>query len=262
MRRVTLAVCTALCVGLLSACGGDDESDESDKAAAKTAVYFGWLLGTREPAAVAIEVDRADAKGMSKVRAYVCDGRGEPAGMAVWFGGPVDVAATTEPGTNATLTSAGGDEELVLEYVADGPRAGLVHRREGRAPPVRGVPGDRRGRHLRGVPEPGPALQGRLDRRQRARRDGREERAAPPARSRPPTGKKVKFAVQSLALATPARLAARGLPTDYGRYKEVNQVPGEYVAVIAPGGSHWLGRSGNVRGGQSGLNIIGLDKKC
>ena len=39
-------------------------------------------------------------------------------------------------------------------------------------------------------------------------------------------------------------------------------MPGEYVAVIAPGGSHWLGRSGNVRGGQSGLNIIGLDKKC
>ena len=70
------------------------------------------------------------------------------------------------------------------------------------------------------------------------------------------------FAVQSLALATPARLAARGLPTDYGQYKAVNQVPGEYVAVIAPGGSHWLGRSGNVRGGSSGVNIIGLDKKC
>jgi hypothetical protein len=34
------------------------------------------------------------------------------------------------------------------------------------------------------------------------------------------------------------------------------------VAVFAPGGSHWLGRSGNVRGGQSGANIIGLDKKC
>ena len=67
---------------------------------------------------------------------------------------------------------------------------------------------------------------------------------------------------EALALATPARLAARGLPTDYGRYKAVNQVPGEYVAVIAPGGSHWLGRSGNVRGGESGLNIIGLDKKC
>ena len=69
---------------------------------------------------MAIEVDRADAKGMNKVRAYVCDGRGEPAGMAIWFAGAVDAAATTQPGTSATLTSAGGNEDLVLEYVAGG----------------------------------------------------------------------------------------------------------------------------------------------
>ena len=36
---------------------------------------------------------------------------------------------------------------------------------------------------------------------------------------------------------------------------------GEYVAVIAPGGSHWFGRSGDVRSGSPGVFIIGLDKK-
>ena len=57
---------------------------------------------------------------MSEVRAYVCDGRGEPEGKAVWFAGPVDVASTTEPGTNVTLTSAGRKEDLVLEFVDEG----------------------------------------------------------------------------------------------------------------------------------------------
>ena len=260
MRRITLAVCTALCVGLLGACGGDDESKE-EKAPSKTAVYFGWLLGTREPAAVAIEVDRADAKGMSKVRAYVCDGRGEPAGMAVWFAGPVDVAATTEPGANAKLTSAGGDEELVLEYVAAGRVQGSFTDDRGARRQFAAYPAiDGAGIYevsltadlkYKGVSTDGNELDAT------AEKNGRTAGTITTA-----AGKKVQFAVQSLALATPARLAARGLPTDYGRYKSVNQIPGEYVAVIAPGGSHWLGRSGNVRGGQSGLNIIGLDKKC
>ena len=261
MRRVTLAVCTALCVGLLGACGGDDNSEDSKKAASSTKVYFGWLLGTREPAAVAIEVDRADAKGMSKVRAYVCDGRGEPAGMAVWFGGPVDVAATRKPGANATLTSAGGDEQLALEYVADGRVQGSFTDEEGARRQFAAYPAiDGAGIYevslgedlrYKGVSTDGNSLAAT------AAADGRTVGTITTA-----AGEEVKFAVQSLALATPARLAARGLPTDYGRYKEVNQVPGEYVAVIAPGGSHWLGRSGNVKGGQSGLNIIGLDKKC
>ena len=257
MRRITV-VCVALCVGLLGACGGDDESEKS---ASKTAVYFGWLLGTPEPAAVAIEVDRADAKGMSKVRAYVCDGRGEPAGMAIWFGGPIDVAATTAQGENASLTSAGGNEELVLEYVAAGRVQGSFKDDKGERRQFAAYPAiDGAGiyevsldkdLHYKGISTDGNALDAQ------AEKNGRTTGTITTA-----DDKKVEFAVQSLALATPAALSARGLPTDYGKYKAVNQIPGEYVAVIAPGGSHWLGRSGNVRGGQSGLNIIGLDKKC
>ena len=59
-----------------------------------------------------------------------------------------------------------------------------------------------------------------------------------------PGGKQILFRVYSLALADPADLAAQGLSPDFNKYVRNNQVPGAYVAVIAPGGSHWLGRSG------------------
>ena len=52
-----------------------------------------------------------------------------------------------------------------------------------------------------------------------------------------------------------------GLPVEYALYKNENQVPGSYVAVIAPGGSHWFGRAGFVQGGALLAEIIGLDKK-
>ncbi|MEA2467346.1 MAG: hypothetical protein QOJ57_1472, partial [Thermoleophilaceae bacterium] len=64
-----------------------------------------------------------------------------------------------------------------------------------------------------------------------------------------------------LALSTPAQLSARGLSASYRKDASRSLVPGEYVAVIAPGGTHWLGRAGNVRGGRPDAEIIGLDKK-
>lgn len=260
MRRITIVICAALSAGLLSTCGGDAKTDEEAKSK-QAGVYFGWLLGTNEPAAVAIEVDKPDAKGMSKVRAYVCDGRGEPDGMAIWFTGPVDAVATTKPGANATLTSAGGNEDLVLEYVSQGRVQGSFKdergkRRQFAAYPAidgAGIYEVTLGKDLRykGISTDGNELAATAE--PSGRTSGTITTAA---------GKKVQFSVQSLSLATPAQLGARGLPTDYGKYAKVNQVPGEYVAVIAPGGSHWLGRSGNVRKGSPGAQIIGLDKKC
>ena len=44
-------------------------------------------------------------------------------------------------------------------------------------------------------------------------------------------------------------------------YVANNQWPGQYVAMIAPGGSHWFGRSGSLRTGAPGNAIIGLTKK-
>jgi hypothetical protein len=74
-------------------------------------------------------------------------------------------------------------------------------------------------------------------------------------------GTTIPFAIRTLALASPAELKARGLSVNYRKDVKHSLVPGEYVAVIAPGGTHWLGRSGNIRGGLPAGEIIGLDKK-
>lgn len=260
MRRSLIVISAALCVGLLAACGDDDESKD-EKAASKPTVYFGWMTGTEDLAAVAIEIEPADKTGKSKVRAYLCDGRGEPEGKALWFAGPVDVASTTGRGTNATLASAGGKEDLVLEFVSAGRVQGSFRDAKGRRSQFSAYPAiDGAGIYevtldknlnYRGTSTDGNTLDAR------AEKTGRTAGTIKTA-----DGDEVKFEVQSLALATPADLSSRGLAPDYGKYKKVNQVPGEYVAVIAPGGSHWLGRSGNVRGGSPGATIIGLDKKC
>src|SRR5687768_2498325 len=60
---------------------------------------------------------------------------------------------------------------------------------------------------------------------------------------KPAGGKWISFKVHNLALASPADRAAHGLSEDYTKYAANSQVPGTYVAVIAPGGSHWFGRS-------------------
>ncbi len=51
------------------------------------------------------------------------------------------------------------------------------------------------------------------------------------------------------------------LATAY-RYTDEFSKPDTYVAFVAPRGRYVYGRNGNVKGGQSGGNIIGLDKKC
>ena len=85
---------------------------------------------------------------------------------------------------------------------------------------------------------------------------------------KPAQGKPIDFTVRSLGFASPAELTVHGLPTVYTQYKAANQVPGQYVAVIAPGGSHWFGRIGSLKlssGVIDGIvviaEIIGLDKK-
>ena len=220
MRRIMIVVCAALFVGLLGACGGDDDGDKANgKAAGKAAVYFGWLLGTSEPAAVAIEVDRADAKGMSKVRAYVCDGRGEPEGMAIWFAGPVDAAATTKPGANATLTSAGGKEDLVLEYVSDRRIQGSFKDERGKRRQFAAYPAiDGAGIYEVSLDED-LRYKGTLDRRQQARRDGRRER--PDGRHDHDGRRREGRVRRPEPVARHAGAAeARGLPTDYRQVHE------------------------------------------
>ena len=271
-KRLILVVilAAALAAGVMAACGSDDDSDSSgDSADSSTeeastsdlSVFFGWLTGTDDLAAVAIEMDPANADGVSAVRAYVCDGKGPPEGKAIWFSGEVDAVATAERGESADLDSPGGDDKLQLDYVSDRRIQGSFTDADGNKAQFVAYPSiDGAGiyqvtldedLHYTGTSTAGDELDAQADKK------GVTEGTLTTA-----GGEEVEFTVNSLALATPANLSARGLPNDYSQFADVNQVPGEYVALIAPGGSHWLGRSGDVRGGRPGLNIIGLDKKC
>lgn len=69
---------------------------------------------------------------------------------------------------------------------------------------------------------------------------------------KPLGGKTINFAVHSLALASPADLAAHALSEDYLKYAAFNQVPGSYVAVIAPGGVTGSAAAARSRSGHRG----------
>lgn len=73
-------------------------------------------------------------------------------------------------------------------------------------------------------------------------------------------GKQIPLLQEVVALATPARLVAVGNSGAATAFAANSAVPGEYVAVLAPGGTAAFGRSGNVRRGSPGGDIIGLDK--
>jgi hypothetical protein len=221
-------------------------------------VYFGYLLGTPRIGAVAIDMSAPDANGGRILRAYVCDGLGPPEGMAVWFRG--DVGANPFPdGADLTFTSAGGQETLRVTAMSGTGMYGAYTEANGVTSHFAAYPAfDGAGiyqvtldesLHYKGMSTQGAML---------------DAQAAPDGATRGSItladGKKIDFGVRSLALADPALLAQHGLSDAYKKFAADNQVPGEYVAVIAPGGTHWFGRSGNVREGQPGRTIIGLDK--
>jgi len=220
-------------------------------------VYFGFLLGTDRLAGVAIDLGAPDKQGLRALRAYVCDGFGPPQGMAIWFTAGVatppgaqplvvssvtgherlTMTAVNERGVYGTFTNAGGAIIHFVAYTAiDG--AGIYQVTLDESLRYTGVSTD--GARLDAQASPDGTTVGTI---------------------KAPGGKAINFTVKSLALASPADLLAHGLSTDYTRYVANNQLPGEYVAVIAPGGSHWFGRSGAVRAGAPGSEIIGLDKK-
>jgi hypothetical protein len=220
-------------------------------------VFFGFLTGTPRIAAVAIDLGAPDANGQRVLRAYVCDGLGQPQGIAIWFRGAV--AAT--PGAEVLrYDSVGGQEKLVITAMSERGVYGTFVDAEGATAHFVAYPAiDGAGiyqvtldesLHYRGMSTDGSILDAQ------ATVDGTTSGKITVA-----GGRELDFSVRSLALASPADLALHGLPQDFRRYANVNQMPGEYTAVIAPGGSHWFGRSGSVQTAQPGVFIIGLDKK-
>jgi hypothetical protein len=255
MKRITLVAALSAACAVAVGCGGGDE-----KTAAKTPkVFFGWVLGPKNATGVAIQVANGPS-GTKAISAYVCDGLGPPQGKAVWFKGAIDPKVTNDIGKTVSIQSAGKRETLDVDQFDD--RL------------VKGTFTDSSGARSQYVAYPATAGAGiyevTLDSKLRysgTSTDGSKV-AAQAGRDGLVTGKlttsdgtDIPFAIRTLALASPAALAARGLSVAYRKDVKHSLVPGEYVAVIAPGGTHWLGRSGNVRGGLPAGEIIGLDKK-
>jgi hypothetical protein len=236
-------------------CGGDGD----EKAAKPPSVYFGWLLGTETATGIAIQTEDAGG-GKKNIKAYVCDGVGPPKGKAVWFTGPVDTSVTNDVGKTVSLTSAGEREALDVDQFderlvkgtftdASGVRSQYVAYPAQAGAGIYEVTLDPKLKYT-GTSTDGSKLDAQAD------KEGLV------------TGKlttadddEIPFAIRTLSLASPAELKARGLAASYRDDAKNSLVPGEYVAVIAPGGTHWLGRAGNVRGGFPAGEIIGLDKK-
>lgn len=249
MRRIATAGIFTVGSVLLAACVSSTNVPSS-AASPHSQAYFGWVLGEPSVTAVAFDVDPAGTAGR-KLRAYVCDGLGPPVGKAIWFSGAVGANRVRATGGKEQLTIAKFSNRLVLGTFRD--RRG--HSFQFAAYPAidgAGIYQVTVGKNLRVT---GTSLTGdRLDARIVTKRSttGTITTAG---------GTKLTFTVRNLSLATPVALRRHGLPNVYKRYARSNQVPGEYTAVIAPDASHWLGRSGFVRTGSPGTQIIGLDKK-
>lgn len=250
-----LAAMPLLAVG----CGEDDEG--AKPVAKKPSAFFGWVHGTPEITAIAFDADRLDRNGRRKLRVYVCDGRGPPAGKAVWFTGTVNLEAANELGRGVTLTSAGGKEKLSIDHFDDRVVRGAFTDASGRrnqftASPATGGAGIYQVSLSEDLKYSGTSTEGhKLS--ATAERNGQVAGSITTA-----GGDRIRFRIHALSLAAPADLEGSGLSRGYQRDRAHSLQPGEYVAVVAPGGSHWLGRNGDVRGGTAGSNIIGLDKAC
>jgi hypothetical protein len=256
MRRIAMVVTTVLAALVAGGCGGGGD----DKKAAKApSVYFGWVLGTENATGVAIQT--ADAGGGRKtIKAYVCDGVGPPNGKAVWFTGPVDTKVTNDVGKTVSLKSASGREALDVDQFdkrlvkgsftdASGVRSQYVAYPAQAGAGIYEVTLDSKLKYT-GTSTDGSKVDAQAD-----------KKGLVTGKLTTADDEQIPFAIRTLSLASPAELKARGLSASYRKDARNSLVPGEYVAVIAPGGTHWLGRSGNIRGGFPTGEIIGLDKK-
>ncbi len=193
---------------------------------------------------VAMSTDRLNFElkdnpdGTRLVRVYLSDSEPEPAGDIEWWAEPF-------PGADFSMTSKMGGASIAGTIADDGISGEVtlsdgVARRYFAAPSGQGagiytvvVAPDRR--HT-GTSEQGAKLD-------LIYRDGTVMGTLTA-----PDGQEFPMLGADLAIAY--------------RYADEFSKPDTYTAFVAPRGRYVYGRNGNVRGGQSGLNIIGLDKKC
>jgi hypothetical protein len=199
-------------------------------------VYYGKLAQTTDQ--LAMVVDQPAGQANRRVRVYLSDGEPEPEGDIEWFVGQI-------AGTRLDLTSAGGGAKLEGELTADY-ASGTVTLPGSRIHRFYAVPaGDGAGIYeVRVTPE--KVYQGTSE-------DGGKleiRQNGDVVQGTITTGDGRQFALLAYDLT---RVFAYGV---------AGSQPDTYLAFASPGGRYLIGRSGDVRGGTSGNNIIGLDKAC
>jgi hypothetical protein len=214
--------------------------DLSQEATPTPGVYHGRVARTTDR--LNFET-KQNPDGTTLLRAYVSDSEPEPAGDVQWFAERLtgqQFAMTSKMG-DARITGSISDEGIGGELtLPDG-----VARRYFAVPSGEGagifevtVAQDRR--HT-GTSEQGAKL------------DVRYENGTVMGTLTSPEGGSFPMLGADLAHAF--------------RYTDEYSKPGQYTAFVAPRGRYVFGRSNdsadrNVRGGSTGVNIIGLDKKC
>jgi len=198
-------------------------------------IYYGRLSMTIHQ--LAMSVDRADAQGNRRMRVYLSDGL--PNGDIEWFVGNVP------PSGAINLTSASHKARITGELSATNAH-GTVSLARGPDHPFFAVPaGDGAGiyeidvsvdKHYTGTSEKGEKL------------DLTTQGHTVTGNITTPDGHAVNVLAYDL--------------THVFNYPQEGSRPDHYVAFASPAGRYFIGRSGDVRGGSAGLNIIGLDKAC
>ena len=185
-----------------------------------------------------IVVDKPDAPEGSRIRAYLSDGEPPPGGNIEWFvgtlrGGRFDLTSASK---KARLTGAVGSDSVsaTVTLPNDQPRR-VFAVPAGDGAGIYEVKVDASGLYT-GTSESG----GRLELHQ----DGHSVHGTITM----PQGRAVSVLGYDL--------------TQVFGYQVRGSQPDTYLAFASPSGRYIIGRSGDVRGGTSGTNIIGLDKAC
>ncbi len=199
-------------------------------------VYYGKVARATDQ--FLMVVDQPAGAADRRVRVYLSDGEAPPEGDIEWFTG-------TLTGTSVDLTSASRRATFAGEVRDDSVR-GTVTLGDGTPRPFFAVPaGDGAGIYEVTVDADGTY-------RGTAEDGGRFELEQ--------SGENVMGTI-TMANGRTISLLAYDL-TQVFSYPVTGSQPDSYLAFASPSGRYLIGRSGNVRGGTAGNNIIGLDKAC
>jgi hypothetical protein len=203
-------------------------------------VYFGRLRFQSDVLLIDIN-EPTVAAGPRTVRAYVSDGEPEPDGEVEWFSGEFSgdsfsltaasgnaqiTGTVTTAGVSGTVTYAGG-EPLALFAGPAGQGAGVYD-----------VTVDASSR-ITGTSEEGGSL------------DFTRTGFVIDGAITTPAGTELEVRIYDLVRAL-----------RYPDAELIGTVPDTYVAFVAPRARYIVGRSGDVRGGSAGTNIIQIDNNC